>query len=217
MAPSASVQDLRGGLSHVRWIGGGSAAGKSTIAELLAERYGLRHVSTDAARGDHAARMAAQTAPYLDAFRAMDMDERWMTRSPSQMLETFHWFRGEGFDEIVKDLLGLPRSPGIVVDGFRLLPRFVEPLLLRRSQAIWLLPTTEFRLRAMKARGTACEIAGKTSDPPRAQANLLERDRLFTAQLDSCVRELDLPYVRIDGSEWIEGVASRLEASLGLS
>lgn len=36
----------------------------------------------------------------------MSMDERWVDRSPEIMLETFHRFRGEGFDMIVDDLLG---------------------------------------------------------------------------------------------------------------
>ena len=41
----------------------------------------------------------------------MDMDERWVNRSPGTMLETFHWFRGEGFGLIVEDLLRLPAEP----------------------------------------------------------------------------------------------------------
>ena len=42
----------------------------------------------------------------------MDMDERWVNRSPETMLETFHWFHGEGFDLIVDDLLRLPAATG---------------------------------------------------------------------------------------------------------
>ncbi len=41
----------------------------------------------------------------------MDMDERWVHRNPETMLETFHWFRGEGFGLIVEDLLRLPDGP----------------------------------------------------------------------------------------------------------
>jgi hypothetical protein len=95
----------------VFWIGGGSGGGKTTIAGGLARRHHLRHVSTDDAMPDHASRLSATEAPQLDAFRAMSMDERWVTRSPREMLQTFHWFRGEGFDLIVEDLLSLPTSP----------------------------------------------------------------------------------------------------------
>src|SRR5215211_7577064 len=71
----------------------------------------------------------------VDPGLAMDMDERWVHRSPETMLETFHWFRGEGFGLIVEDLLRLPRVPGVVVEGIRLLPHLVKPLLSRPGQA----------------------------------------------------------------------------------
>lgn len=68
-----------------------------------------------------------------------------MGEPPATMLETFHWFQGEGFNLIVEDLLDLPRERGIVAEGFRLLPRLVDPLLPVQSRAVWLLPTPDFR------------------------------------------------------------------------
>ena len=41
-------------LGHVYWIGGGSGAGKSTIARRLAARHGLRLYATDEVMRDHA-------------------------------------------------------------------------------------------------------------------------------------------------------------------
>ena len=38
---------LRERLGHVYWIGGGSGAGKSTIARRVAERHGLHLYATD--------------------------------------------------------------------------------------------------------------------------------------------------------------------------
>ena len=46
---------------------------------------------------------------------AMDMDERWVNRSPEVMLETFHGFQGEGFDLVLEDLRALP--PGSAGPG----------------------------------------------------------------------------------------------------
>src|SRR5256714_14037346 len=99
---------LREQLRHVYWIGGGSGAGKSTIARRIATRHGLHLYATDDVMSDHARRSTPEDAPFLSAFAAMDMDERWVNRSPETMLDTFHWFRGEGFDLIVEDLLRLP-------------------------------------------------------------------------------------------------------------
>ena len=174
-------------LEHVYWIGGGSGAGKSTVARRLAERYGLDYYSTDDAMADHARRSTAADSPFLHEFIAMDMDQRWLLRDPGTMLETFHWFRGEGFGLIVDDLRD---RPPVVAEGFRLLPHLVAPHLADRNHAVWLLPTPEFREAAFAGRGSMWEIAGRTSDPERALRNLLDRDRLFTDRLRDEVRGL---------------------------
>jgi len=142
---------VRTQLEHVLWIGGGSGSGKSTVARRLAEQDGIHLYSTDEAMSRHADRMGTVQAPLLGAFKTMDMDERWCRRSPEQMLETFHWFAGEGFDLIIEDLLALPREP-VIVEGFRLLPRLVAPLSAA-GRSVWLLPTPEFRRKAFAARG----------------------------------------------------------------
>lgn len=187
-------------LQHVYWIGGGSGAGKSTIARRLAARYSTQLYSTDNVMLDHAERCSPGDNPYLVAFKRMDMDERWVNRSPETMLETFHWFRGEGFNLILEDLLKLPSGERIIVEGFRLLPKLVKPLLRHPSQGIWLIPTPEFRLSAFEIRGSLWSIAEKTSDPRRAKDNLLRRDQMFTERLRRDAVEAGLPLIAVDGS-----------------
>ncbi len=184
-------------LRHVYWIGGGSGADKSTIARRIAAEHGLRLYDTDAMMAEHARRSTPQEAPRLAEFIAMDMDERWLNRTPEDMLRTFHWFHGEAFPLLVEDLLSL--EP-VVAEGFRLLPRLVCPLLDDPRQALWLLPTPEFRLAAFESRGSLWKIAGQTSDPGKALANLLERDRLFTEELRAEAKQLGLQVIEVDGS-----------------
>src|SRR4029078_2969308 len=107
---------LRERLRHVYWIGGGSGAGKSTIARRIAAEHGLRVYATDDVMADHARRSSRDDSPLLHQFMAMDMDERWLDRTPQLMLETFHWFQGEGFELIIEDLLRLPRERGVLVE-----------------------------------------------------------------------------------------------------
>ncbi|MER5511600.1 hypothetical protein ABT052_40765 [Streptomyces sp. NPDC002766] len=186
-------------LRHVYWIGGGSGAGKSTVARRLADRHGWRLYATDDAMPDHAARTTPDEAPFLHAFMAMDMDERWVDRPPHVMLETFHWFRGEGFGLIVEDLLRLPRQPCVVVEGFRLLPRLVRPLLAAPEHAVWLLPTPDFRQAAFRNRSAPGEgFLWRTSDPARAGRNLAERDGLFTEHLRAETERLGLRAIPVD-------------------
>ena len=198
-------------MRHVYWIGGGSGAGKSTIARLLADRHGWRFYATDDVMADHARRTTTEEAPFLHAFMAMDLDERWVGRSPETMLETFHWFRGEAFDLIVEDLARLPGRTPVVVEGFRLLPHLVEPLLPGPGHAVWLLPTPEFRRFAFTSRATPeGGFTRRTGDPARAEHNIAVRDALFTERLREETARLGLPAITVDGTMSADELAGRV-------
>lgn len=193
----------RSQLAHVYWIGGGSGSGKSTIARRLAAEQGLRFYSTDDAMADHGRRTTPEESPSLAAFLAMDMDERWVSRSPETMVDSFHWFRSEGFLLIVEDLLVL------------LLPDLVMPLLGRLSHAVWLLPTPAFRRAALESRGSLWSIAGRTTDPERALANLLERDRMFTDRLRQETQHLGLRAIEVDAGVTEDDLSDQVARAFG--
>jgi 2-phosphoglycerate kinase len=207
---------LRARLGHVYWIGGGSGAGKSVTARRLAGQHGLSVYSTDEAMADHGRRFSPYEAPLLSTFKTMDMDERWLLRSPQAMLDSFHWFHGELFSLIIEDLVRLPPEPGVIAEGFRLLPQLVKPLLAQPDHAVWLLPTPEFRRAAFTSRGSLWQIAGQTSDPDRALDNLLERDRLFTDLLRAETKRLELPAIEIASPMTEDDLAGRVSAIFGL-
>jgi len=202
-------------MQHARWIGGGSGAGKSTVARKLAADHGLRLYHTEPF-SRYVGRADAGATPLLQEFMAMDMDERWVNRSPAVMLETFHGFQGEGFDLVLEDLRALPPDPPFLAEGFSLLPRLVAPLLSGPQQAVWLLPTPEFRRAALESRGSTWTIPNKTSDPQRALANLLARDQLFTEQLRAQARAAGLQTVDVDGSLDVAESVARVGEALGL-
>jgi hypothetical protein len=212
----AAREGLPSRLRHVRWIGGGSGAGKSTVARQLAADYGLRLYNCDDTMAAHASRLTAAAAPLLRAFVAMSMDERWVTRPPEVMVKTFPWFAGEGFDLITEDLLALPPEPAILVEGFRLLPRLVAPLLSLPQQAVWLVPTPAFRRSAFDRRGYTWEIPSKTSQPERALANLLIRDKLFSDEVVAVATALHLRVVEVDGTLGTDEVTTKVAHCLGL-
>ena len=215
-------------LRDVYWIGGGSGAGKSTVARRLADRHGLRLYATDDVMPDHGRRMTPADSPFLSAFAAMDMDERWVSRSPQAMLETFHWFRGEGFGLIVDDLLrllergsgpgaGRRTGPGVIAEGFRLLPRLVQPLLADPGHAVWLLPAPDFRRAAFESRDSLPRFWRRTSDPDRALRNLLERDQMFTDRLRQEAGRLALPVIEVDTATTEDESVRRVAETFGLS
>lgn len=148
---------------------------------------------------EHARRSTPKDAPLLHAFMAMDIDERWVSRPPTAMLETFPWFHGEAFGSIVTDLAKLTTEPATIVEGFRLLPRLVEPLLRQRTRAVWLLPSPAFREMVFERRGgSGWAFLARTTDPEKALRNLLDRDRLFTDLVRREATGLGLPIIEVD-------------------
>ena len=95
-------------LDHIRWVGGGTGAGKTTVVRRLAERSGLSIYGADETIRVHSSKLSATAAPLLDRFRRMSMDERWVLREPVEMYRTFPWFQGEGFELLIEDLESLP-------------------------------------------------------------------------------------------------------------
>jgi 2-phosphoglycerate kinase len=216
LGAAATGTELRERLQHVYWIGGGSGAGKSTIARRLADLSGLRVYPTDEVMADHARRSTPVNAPLLTRFMSMNMDERWLNRSPVDMLDTFHWFRGEGFDLIVEDLLHISAQTGVIAEGFRLLPHLVEPLAAPRH-AVWLLPTPSFRRATFDRRGTTWDIPNTTTNPQRALLNLLQRDQMFTDRLSGEAKRLGLPTIEIDSGTSEDELAEQVARAIGFT
>jgi hypothetical protein len=214
---ASRVTQNASGLEHVRWIGGGSGGGKTTISRLLAERFACRLYSSDETMREHSARLDPAEAPLLDAFLRSDADERWVQRDPATMARTFHWFQGEGFDLILDDLRRLPIDRLVLAEGFRLLPRLVRPHLADRRRAAWLVPTPRFRREAFLRRRGPDAFWSATSDPKRALANLLERDRLFTDALADEAAQAGLTLLPVDGTRAADELAAELAMRLGLS
>ena len=208
--------DLPQRLRHIHWLGGGSGAGKSTIAGLLAEEHGLHLYHCDNAQAEHTARSNPTDHPMLHAFISMTMDERWARRTPEEMFRTFHGFHGEGFEFILEDLLNLPDDVPVLVEGYKLLPRLVASLLSQPNQAVWLIPTPEWRRTAFSRRGSLWSIAGRTSDPEAALTNLLARDALYTEEVKRQAAALRLPMIEINGSVSIDELAIHVAQCLSL-
>jgi hypothetical protein len=152
----------------------------------------------------------------LHTFLSMTMDERWAKRTPEEMFHTFHGFHGEGFRFILEDLLDLPTDVPVLVEGYKLLPRLVSPLLSRPDQAVWLIPTPEWRRTALERRGSLWSIAGRTSDPETALANFLARDALYTEEVERQAVALQLPTIEVNGSATLDELVKRAAHCLGI-
>ena len=204
------MTDLRERLSHVLWIGGGTGAGKSSVATALAERYRLVRYDYDwhDAR-DHIERTCPDRHPHRAAFLAMSLDERWVLSTPREMADNAIGSFRDRFEMVIEDLLALPRGQPVIADGFGLLPELIHPLIANPRQAIFLLPTPEFRAGALERRGW--HTIDGTSDAGRARANRLARDDLLTQHVRQKAAELGFATINVDGSRALAEVIGEVE------
>jgi hypothetical protein len=74
-------------LSHVFWLGGATCAGKTSVADRLAQMYGWQVYHYDQHEPDHVARRLQVGDQQIAAFLALSMDERWLLRTPEVMAQ----------------------------------------------------------------------------------------------------------------------------------
>lgn len=206
-------------LAHVLWIGGATDAGKTSVARALVARNGWQPYHYD--RYDrleppgHWARVDPERHPHMHAALGRSVDESWVRTAPSDMLARWRQTAAERFGLAIEDLRELPTTPPVIAEGYGFLPELVAPLLSSPNQAIWLVPTEEFKLASFDRRVRTGDKGGlwsKTSDPARARANHIGRDLAIGAYITESAAALGLRVVTIDGTQPPEQMAELVEA-----
>jgi hypothetical protein len=182
-------------LGHVLWIGGPPAAGKTSVAQRIARRHGLRHYNADTWTWEHRDRALRAGNVAAQRWEAMSAEERWVGSSPDEMLEmSLHDHRGR---MVIDDLRALPDTPLVVADGSVLPPGVVSSGLAERSRAVWLIPTPEFQRANLADRRVAPGPTGLYD----VLRETIARD----------VRRHAAPMLVIDGRQGVDEVIAEVE------
>ena len=163
------------------FVGGGTGGGKTTLARALAARHGLRVLQIDSYWYDHAER-SGETPPPPDV--------QWLEWTPSTQAADFERIARLMLRYVLDDLKALPKQPTVVVEGPQILPDLLPP----DANAVFLLPTPGFQRAVLMPRPMP------SSDPDRALAARLIKDRLYADKVAALARERGFPVLEIDGS-----------------
>jgi hypothetical protein len=199
-------------------LGGSACAGKSTVAGLLAERYGLALYAWDDHFEAHRARALEKVGRWPAFEKVMDQPATELFTPPAseRAAELTAFYRDE-FQMVLEDLAAFPGDVTILVEGAGIDPEALRQLGVPRHRALWLLVGDALRRRRYREhRGGSLEETLRDCPAPEAafaiwmRRDALRRERLEGALSAAGYRGWD---VGEEGtSEWLTGrVASHFE------
>ncbi|MUN41899.1 hypothetical protein [Actinomadura litoris] len=206
---NGQVWDPFGTLRRVLWIGGGQWAGKSTVARMLAGRYGLTayHYDYHDPRG-HNDRRIARRVRLGHSTDDPDGETTWVNTTPQDMAaETLAGFPVR-FEWALDDLRALFSGRPVIAEGWGLRPELVAPIVDSPRQMVVMVPTEAFRDRQSRELARAGSVGHDLSDPARAQRNRLERDRLVAEDAVRSAQRLGIRVIEVDGSRDADAIAA---------
>lgn len=175
------------------FVGGGTGGGKTTLARALAARHGLRLFNVDSFWYEHLER-SGEVAPMPDV--------QWLEWSPSTQAADFERISRLMLSYVLDDVIALPEQPVVVVEG----PQILPDMLPTDANAVFLIPTPEFQHSILSAR------AMPSSDPGRALAARLIKDRLYADRVAELARERGFVVVNVDGIRPAEAICTQVES-----
>jgi len=200
----------------VFWLGGSPCAGKSSISEILAKRFGLDVYHVDEAFDLHLQRIDAARQPALMKWRRSSWNQRWMQPVDDLVQDAIACYQ-EHFDLFYEDILKMPNENNLLVEGSALLPREVANVLAQREQAIWLIPSAEFQKAHYSERDWTRDIVAQCDEPDLAFHNWMERDIRFAEWVEAEATALNLAILRVDGERTLEENAESVVAHFQLA
>lgn len=214
---NAVTWDPFGTLARTLWIGGGQWAGKSTVSNLLAQRYGITayHQDYHQARGHWDRRMAAAARDGMAAV-APTPQSMYLDRSPESSAAEALAILHQAFEWVLDDLRALVSGRPVVAEGWALRPELVLPIVPDPRQMIVMVPTDGFRLWQSVHLDRASIPSAAVTDAQAAQRNRIERDRIVALDAVAQARRFGVRVYEVDGSVPAEGVADIVAEHFGL-
>lgn len=202
-------------LTDVFWIGGSPCSGKSTIAELLTEKYAFTYYNCDAVYSSHVSRCCPELQPVMTKVKQLSLDELFSRPVDQQVIETIQFYQEE-FAFIREDVKSLSSSQPILVEGAALLPHLVAPFLGTYNRGIWMIPTPTFQVEQYSKRDWIKSILEQCRNPTQSFENWMDRDIAFAQCIHQEAVDRGFKVMVTDGGTTIEENAALVEAHFQL-
>jgi len=189
-------------MKHIYYLGGSPCAGKSTIAEMIAKKYGFQYFKVDELLIDFITRGSEDGDKWLKYISEMSLDQLWL-RDPIELNEEELLTYEKLFPYFISELDKLDRNTPIITEGAAFLPRLVNKLGVDKTHYVCMVPSRDFQIHHFKKRLPIWinNYLSSCSDKEKAFNNWMERDVLFALSASEQARELNYATLVVDGSK----------------
>lgn len=201
-------------INNVYFIGGSPCSGKSTIAEILSERYNLYYFKADDFLDKYTKLGASKGYPICSKLGGMNAEEIWM-RDPSLQCKEEIAFYEEIFEFILEELKRLS-CDRIITEGAAFLPKLIRTLNVSYDRYLSITPSKDFQISHYSKREWVPYVLEGCGDKEKAFANWMDRDALFTKEVQRQCGEMNYASIINDGSMEIDEMLGGIAAHFGL-
>ncbi len=197
------------------WIGGSPCAGKSSISNQLAQRFGLDVYHVDEHFERHCQQLDPVLHPALSGWQHATWNQRWM-QPVNHLLRQVIACYDEHFSFVLEDLASMKDAKPVLIEGSALLPKRIAELEAIPNRAIWIVPTTEFQRQHYGQRAWVNGILAQCDDPQVAFDNWMNRDADFAKWVNVEATKLGYSVLTVDGLRNVADNTARVAQHFGL-
>ena len=201
-------------MTNIYYIGGSPCSGKSTIAEILTEKFDLYYFKVDDFLEEYTKMGASKGYEICKKQEAMSPEEIWMREPQLQCEEEFAFYE-EVFEFVLEDLKKID-AKGIITEGAAYLPKLMKAKGIWSDHYLAIMPTAEFQIEHYKQREWVPYVLEGCSDKENAFSNWMNRDILFAKEVQrQCAAEQYHSIIN-DGNVTVEQMVEKVALYFGL-
>ena len=190
-------------MPEIYYLGGSPCSGKSTIAEMLVEKYGFQYYKQDDHLEEYIKKGASEGYDLFKKVSLMTAEEMWMRDPVEQCNEEISLY------EImllyaINDMSDLTKESPIIAEGAGFLPHLIKKMSVEKSHYICIVPTKEFQVMKYSQRPWISHYLSGCLDKDKAFQNWMERDALLAKIVLQEAENLGYEYLIVDGSQGID-------------
>lgn len=189
-------------MGAVYWMGGAPCAGKTTIAQIIAQEFGWQVYSLDRHVEDYLRRADPVQHPNLAEYNALGL-KRFLSLPADEQLQRIWRMSEEWFGFLLEDVAALETVAPILVEGANIRPQDVAAAGADLRRAVWLAPTEAFLLETYPRRGAWVQDVLQQF-PQEERVDVFEqwmlRDASHAEQVLAQASALGIRTIVVDGS-----------------